>query len=181
MPVCASEANTAEAVQALVAFEDGCKRAEGLWPAKLCGPIVLVDPSTRAAVANQPDPAGRFKRQDGMFVGEWPASMDVANTAVDWEDTRWALVMLPLPEDPFGRLQLLAHESFHRIQPELGPPPGLLDRPGQQHRILGMHGLVAQAVTQPQGGRIGAREGFVNLHAHRACRRRPATNPAGGG
>lgn len=113
-------ADTAETVQALVAFRDACKRAEALWPAQLCGPIVLVDPTTRAAVSNQPDPAGRFKPQDGMFVGEWPANMDLANTAMDWGDKRWALVMLPLSQDPFTRLQLLAHESFHRIQPELG-------------------------------------------------------------
>jgi hypothetical protein len=46
--------------------------------------------------------------------------MDVANTAMDWGSTRWAVVMLPLSQDPFTRLQLLAHESFHRIQPELG-------------------------------------------------------------
>lgn len=120
VPVCAQAANTAEAIQALAAFKDGCKRAEALWPAQLCGPIVLVDPETRAAVSNQPDPAGRFERQDGMFVGEWPADMDVANTAMDWGGARWAVVMLPLTQDPFGRLQLLAHESFHRIQPELG-------------------------------------------------------------
>jgi hypothetical protein len=116
----AASADTAEAVQALNAFKEGCKRAEALWPAQLCGPIVLVEPNSRAAVANQPDPAGKFQRQDGMFVGEWPADMDVANTAMDWGGTRWAVVMLPLSQDPFTRLQLLAHESFHRIQPELG-------------------------------------------------------------
>lgn len=113
-------ADSAEAIQALGAFKEGCKRAEALWPAQLCGPIVLVEPNTRAAVANQPDPAGKFQRQDGMFVGEWPADMDVANTAMEWGNTRWAVVMLPLSQDPFTRLQLLAHESFHRIQPELG-------------------------------------------------------------
>ena len=119
-PVCALAATADEAIQALLAFKDGCKRAEALWPAQLCGPIVLVEPSTRMAIANQPNPAAQFKRQDGMFVGEWPANMDIANTAMDWGGTRWAVVMLPLSQDPFTRLQLLAHESFHRIQPELG-------------------------------------------------------------
>lgn len=113
-------ANTADGIQGLTEFKEGCKRAEALWPAQLCGPIVLVDPNTRAAVANQADPAKQFKAQEGMFVGEWPASMDVANTAMDWGDQRWAVVMLPLSPDYFIRLQLLAHESFHRIQPELG-------------------------------------------------------------
>src|SRR5687767_12309972 len=113
-------ADSAAAIQALTSFKEGCKRAEALWPAQLCGPIVLVEPNTRAAVSNQPDPAGKFQRQDGMFVGEWPANMDIANTAMDWGGKRWAVVMLPLSQDPFTRLQLLAHESFHRIQPELG-------------------------------------------------------------
>src|ERR1044072_8729458 len=67
--------DTAEAIQALVAFKEGCKRGEVLWRAQLCGPIVLVDPETRAAVANQPDPAGKFQRQEGMFVGAWSADM----------------------------------------------------------------------------------------------------------
>jgi hypothetical protein len=113
-------ANIADGIQALTEFKEGCKRAEALWPAQLCGPIVLVDPNTRAAVANQADPARQFKAQEGMFVGEWPANMDVANTAMDWGDQRWAVGMLPLSPDPFTRLQLLAHEYFHRIQPELG-------------------------------------------------------------
>jgi hypothetical protein len=119
-PLCALAADSAEAIQALAAFKEGCKRAEALWPAQLCGPMVLVDPNTRAAVANQADPAGKFDSQEGMFVGEWPANMDVANTAMDWGGKRWAVVMLPLSQDSFTRLQLLAHESFHRIQPELG-------------------------------------------------------------
>jgi hypothetical protein len=108
------------AIQALEEFSDACGRVEALWPAELCGPMVLVHPGTRLAVSNHPDPDGRFRNQGGMFLGEWPADMDVANTAMDWGGTWWAVVMLPAPEDHFTRLRLLAHESFHRIQPELG-------------------------------------------------------------
>ena len=28
----------------------------------------------------------------------------------------WAMVLLPLPDDEFSRVRLLAHESFHRVQ-----------------------------------------------------------------
>lgn len=119
-PADTQAADTVEATRALAEFETACGRAEAIWPAELCGPLVLVHPGTRLAVANQPDPDGQFRKRDGMFVGEWPAGMDVANTAVDWGGTTWAMVMLLLPEDVFTRLQLLAHESFHRIQPELG-------------------------------------------------------------
>lgn len=110
----------AAAIRALVEFEDACARVESLWPAELCGPVVLVHPGTRLAVSNRADAQGHFRKQGNMFVGEWPASMAVANTAMAWSGTMWAVVMLPLTEDAFSRLQLLAHESFHRIQPELG-------------------------------------------------------------
>lgn len=119
-PADTQAADTVEAIHALAELETACGRAEAIWPAELCGPLVLVHPGTRLAVANQPDSDGQFRKRDGMFVGEWPAGMGVANTAVDWGGTTWAMVMLPLPEDAFTRLQLLAHESFHRIQPELG-------------------------------------------------------------
>lgn len=112
--------SVAAATEALEEFARACGRAEALWPAELCGPLVLVDPRTRLAVANRPDPDGRFDSRDAAFVGEWPADMPVANTAIDWDGTQWAMAMLPLPADAFARLRLLAHESFHRIQPELG-------------------------------------------------------------
>ncbi|HLT91587.1 MAG TPA: hypothetical protein VKZ85_11625 [Woeseiaceae bacterium] len=125
LPAAASvpAADSAAAIRALAEFEDACRSTKPLWSVDLCGPIVLVDPRTRMAVTNRPDPAGRFAPRDGAFVGEWPADMPVANTSIDWEDTRWAMILLPLPEDAFSRLRLIAHESFHRIQPELGHDP----------------------------------------------------------
>jgi hypothetical protein len=112
--------DTADAIRVLEEFNEACRRAEALWPADLCGPLVLVHPPTRLAVANGPDPDETFHARGGMFVGEWPSDMAVANTALSWGDTMWAVVMLPAPSDRFARLQLLAHESFHRIQPVLG-------------------------------------------------------------
>jgi hypothetical protein len=41
--------------------------------------------------------------------------MGVANTS-----ERWAMALLPLPNDPYRQVELLAHESFHRIQGQLG-------------------------------------------------------------
>lgn len=119
-PAYGQAADTVEAIQALTEFDSACRRAEELWPVDLCGQLVLVHPTTRLAVANQLDPDQQFRSYGGMYVGEWPADMGVANTAMDWGGTMWAIAMLPPPEATFARLQLLAHESFHRIQPELG-------------------------------------------------------------
>ena len=93
---------------ALQDFESIC-RADGgkLWGRSLCGPIVLVDPQTRNAVASV----------DGrVYEAKIPESIGIANTAVDWDGRRWTMVMWPLPEDAPSRKRILAHESFHRLQ-----------------------------------------------------------------
>ncbi|MEP6619067.1 MAG: hypothetical protein ABJE47_07130 [bacterium] len=96
-----------------------------LWGHTLCGPVLLIDPRTRAAVANvAPAPASdggdsTFASDDGVFVGRIPSSILVANTSITWRGTDWATVPLPLPSSPFSRLSLLTHESFHRLQPVL--------------------------------------------------------------
>lgn len=121
-PAAADPDPVAQASAALVEFDAACRRVPPLWPVELCGPIVLVDPQTRLAVANAPDPAGAFTGRGGVFVGRMPDDMPVANTGFDWQDARWAMIMLPLAGEASSRLRLLAHESFHRIQSALGYP-----------------------------------------------------------
>lgn len=120
LPVRAQTVDTAAAAAALSELQEVCTRVEQLWPEPLCGPIVLVHPATRVAVANAPGADGSFTSVHDAWVGRLPEELPVANTAIDWGNERWAMVMLPLPEDRFQRLRLLAHESFHRIQPALG-------------------------------------------------------------
>ncbi|HKG94722.1 MAG TPA: hypothetical protein VKA84_22605 [Gemmatimonadaceae bacterium] len=113
--------DTAAAVAALGEFDELCRAHGGVpWGVPLCGPIVLVDPPSRLAVANRPDPERAFVSLGSALVGRLPPDVPIANTAVEWRGTRWTMVMLPLPTDRFNRLRLLAHESFHRIQPALG-------------------------------------------------------------
>ena len=89
-----------------------CARDNGrMWGVSLCGPTVLVDRATRHYVA---------KRGDKITEGALPEGIPIANTGVDWDGDRWTMVQLPLPEDAYQRRVLLAHESFHRIQPKLG-------------------------------------------------------------
>jgi hypothetical protein len=122
-PPAAETADTTAAAGALVEFARECA-AEGdaLWGASLCGPIVLVDPTSRFAVLNARDADGRFRAHGEVFVGRLPDGVVIANTAVEWGGRRWTMLMLPLPSDRFNRLRLLAHESFHRLQPQLGLP-----------------------------------------------------------
>ena len=106
------------------AFEDAeaAAVADGgrLWGRELSGPMIFADRATRAVVANQPDEADRLVEREGLFTGTLPREIGIANTATQWAGVRWTMVAWPLPADRAARTQLLMHESFHRIQPELG-------------------------------------------------------------
>lgn len=97
-----------------------CRSDAGvLWGASLCGPMMLVDASSRELAASHPDTQGVLIARGGVFVGQLPADAMVANTAVDWSGTRWTQLRWPLPQDQARRHTLLAHEMFHRLQPTL--------------------------------------------------------------
>ncbi|RKO70163.1 hypothetical protein D7322_18475 [Sphingobacterium puteale] len=91
-----------------------------LWNKDLYGPTLLVDPGTRKIYANEPDLEGGLQHSTNIYVGILPQEVNFSNTTLGWNGKRWAMIMLPLPENRDDRINLLAHESFHRIQPELG-------------------------------------------------------------
>lgn len=96
--------------------------AEGgrTWGHSLQGPLFLVDPATRAVYANEPLSRGAYAWRGKVCFGLFPEGMIIANSTCDWNGKHWTMVMLPLPEDRAERLELLVHESFHRIQPIIG-------------------------------------------------------------
>jgi hypothetical protein len=89
------------------------------WGISLWGPILFVDPDSRALVANQPDALDALTPRDGVYVGVLPKSANFANTAADWSGTHWTEMMWPLPEERSRRDTLMMHELFHRIQDKL--------------------------------------------------------------
>lgn len=98
-----------------------CQRDGGaLWGHGLCGPMLLVDPADRTIVANQADADGALKAAGTVYTGTLPASQIIANTSIQWAGIRWSEIMWPLPQETAKRHVMLAHEMFHRIQPELG-------------------------------------------------------------
>jgi len=108
------------ALEALGEYEEAALADGGsLWGRELLGPMLFVDPRTRALVANQPDEAGLLVERDGLFVGTLPPGVGVANTALEWAGVRWTMVMWPLPPERYARVTLLLHEAFHRVQPTL--------------------------------------------------------------
>jgi hypothetical protein len=153
--------------------EDGGKL---LWHKSLCGPVVLVSPATRAAVANRQDPDGRFQRDGDVFAGVFPEQFTPSNTAIHWGGQEWSTVVLPLPGDPFQRLKLLAHESFHRIQPSLGlgapdtPDPYLDTEAGRLWLRLELRALARALRSEGPAGRQSAADAMLfRIYRYRLC------------
>lgn len=125
-----------------------------LWGKPLYGPMMLVDPRTHFAVANQADPQGLLKPVDGVFAGTLPTDFVSANTAVEWHGVRWTMIDWPLPEASARRHKLMAHELFHRIEPDLGiavisPPNAHLDtRDGRYWLFLELRALQVALVER---------------------------------
>lgn len=91
-----------------------------LWNVDLYAPMLFVDPETRAVYANAADSAGALQPNGQVFTGKLPASVNISNTSLKWNGVNWAMIMLPLPEQKQDRINLLAHELFHRAQKSLG-------------------------------------------------------------
>jgi hypothetical protein len=145
------------AAAALHEFAAYCGRGAELWGAPLCGPVILVDPMTRSAIANEEPPQAGFRQADGVWIGTVPTDFMMANTSVAWAGLNWAVVMLPLPEDETSRRVLMAHESFHRVQRDLGIGAGQADnghldaRDGRIHLRLEMAALKAALEAAEHG------------------------------
>jgi len=97
-------------------------KKQQLWKMPLYGPMLFVDQQSRLTYANAPDSAGILKPEGGIYIGWLPKEVMVANTAIHWGGRTWSVILWPLPEDRNERVNLLLHESFHRIQKQIGFP-----------------------------------------------------------
>lgn len=91
-----------------------------MWGVPLYGAMMFVDPSTRQVVANSPDYKNILKQDGKVYTGTLPSGVNIANTSVRWGGVDWTMVKWPLPKNRLQRDVLLIHESFHRIQGQLG-------------------------------------------------------------
>src|SRR5580704_6139484 len=73
------------------------------WGRPLYGAMLLVDPVTRATVANEPDSQGVLHGDGDLYVGVLPPSVNIADTPTEWEGKRWTMLRWPLPEETFTR------------------------------------------------------------------------------
>ena len=99
-------------------------KADGgkLWGRSLEGPLMFVDRTSRQAVTNQADAEGQLRAEGGIFAGKLPGPVSIANTTTKWAGVDWIMVLWPLPTNDAERRALLMHESWHRVQRDLGFP-----------------------------------------------------------
>jgi hypothetical protein len=89
-----------------------CERDGGrLWGVSLCGPMVIGDMRTRTFATSQPAPDAPR-----------PPLVGLVNAPVEWSGATWGAYIwdFAVNETPRGRNELMLHELFHRVQPQLG-------------------------------------------------------------
>jgi hypothetical protein len=122
-PAGAETIDLSQARTAIAERQAICDADQGrMWGKTLCGPIIFVEDASHDAVANQAGQSGILSARSGLFTGKLPATQTVANTAFDWDGVRWTMLEWPIPENKAERDTLLMHESWHRIQDEIGLP-----------------------------------------------------------
>ena len=122
-PVAADGIDFAKAKSFIAERQALCDADGGrLWGKPLCGPILFAEDASRDVAANQAGQGGALSPRNGLFFGRLPAGFPVSNTAADWDGVHWTMLEWPLPEDRRERDALLMHESWHRIQTDLGLP-----------------------------------------------------------
>lgn len=102
-------------VDSLLSIDSG-----NFWNKEIYGPILFIDPETRIFYANMNNADKSFHRIGTIYTDTLPSNLNIANTAIDWDNKRWSMVMLPLPSEKTARNNLVIHELFHRLQPEIG-------------------------------------------------------------
>ncbi|HYF31687.1 MAG TPA: hypothetical protein VD993_11255 [Chitinophagaceae bacterium] len=118
--VAVAQSRTDSCITYFKEIEQATRQHQNLWNKNLYAPILLVDPQTREIITNIQDSAGTLTPFKTAFTGKLPDKVNISNTSIQWNGTHWAMIMLPLPKDKKTRINLIAHELFHRAQRSLG-------------------------------------------------------------
>lgn len=145
-----------------------CRQDRGrLWGVDLCGPLIVVEPTTRAVWASAPDGEGVLAQFGDAWIGTLPQGVPMANAAVDWAGVRWIMVLGPLPEDATDRRVLVAHEAWHRVQNQIGLAAGPSDAAhletenGRRLMRLEMRALASALLSRGAARRRAAQDALM--------------------
>ena len=93
-----------------------------LWGKTLYGPTMYVDVQTRNLVANQQNKENTLVQKGDLYFGQLPEDIIIANTLITYCGENWTCVIWDGNRDLLTETHLLIHESWHRIQDEIGLP-----------------------------------------------------------
>lgn len=139
-----------------------------LWGRSLAEvPFLFVDGDAVTLTADPAQPG--YARAGALWTGARPRSLAPANTSVEWAGRRWAMVMLPLPDDPTTATRLLLHEAFHVLQPDVLPLPSFAATPAGAALLDEPDGRIwLQLEWRALGAALTARGGAQDLAVERA-------------
>lgn len=114
----------ADACKHFMEVKEFCDIDNGkMWGVNLYGPVMYVDPKTRAIFASNPDSQGLLKARDGIFTGTLPKERWISNTAIDFGGTMFAMTPLPEEEKASEINNRTIHSLFHCFQSRHGLKP----------------------------------------------------------
>lgn len=121
-----SQSNSNPMEKASPSFENLKKVSDAdngkLWGQTLYGPAMFVDVQTRNLVANQQNKENTLVQKGNLYFGQLPEEIIIANTSIDYCGENWTCVIWDGNRDLLTNTHLLIHESWHRIQDEIGLP-----------------------------------------------------------
>ena len=121
-----SQSNSNSMEKAAPCFENLKKVSDAdngnLWGKTLYGPAMFVDVQTRNLVANQQNKENTLVQKGNLYFGQLPEEIIIANTSIDYCGENWTCVIWDDNQDGMTNTHLLIHESWHRIQEEIGLP-----------------------------------------------------------
>jgi hypothetical protein len=96
-----------------------CKRDGGrLWGVSVCAPMVIGDMRTKTFATSQPPPDAPRPTLAGLM-----------NTTIQWGGVTWVMYAWEdlVNATPQRRNEIMLHEMFHGVQPQLGLAVGILE------------------------------------------------------
>jgi len=92
--------------------KDLCIKDNGkLWGVSICGPMVIYDIASKTIATSEPEPTEKR-----------PSILGVVNAPMQWGGKSWGAYIWNdvATKTPRDRKELLLHELFHGVQPQLG-------------------------------------------------------------
>lgn len=91
-----------------------------LWGKHLYGPIIFLFPDSKLLVANENDESNSFSKLGDLYYCPMSTDLGIANTSATFRGKKWATIIWDDNIDELTRNEIVIHESWHRIQDELG-------------------------------------------------------------